>query len=64
MLGTSVNWEHGARAMLARVVGTDGQDLVEYGLLAALISIFAAGAVTLLGQTMDAVLWQTIAQNF
>ncbi len=62
---TLVNyWGHGARAMLARVVGTDGQDLVEYGLLAALISIFAAGAVTLLGQTMDALLWQTIAQNF
>ncbi len=41
-----------------------GQDLVEYGLLAALVSIFAAGAVTLLGQLLDQVFWQTIAATF
>ena len=39
----------------------EGQDLLEYGLLAALISIFAMGAVTLLGQQIDQVFWQAIA---
>ena len=42
----------------------EGQDLLEYGLLAALISIFALGAVTLLGQQLDQVFWQSIANNF
>ena len=42
----------------------DGQDLIEYGLLAALISVFAIGAVTALGQQIDVALWQTIAANF
>ncbi len=64
MSGTLVNWEHDARVMLARFVGADGQDLLEYGLLAALISIFAAGAVMLVGEQLNAVMWQTIAQNF
>ena len=50
---------------LGRLARADeGQDLLEYGLLAALISVFAVGAVTLLGQQLDLVLWQTIANNF
>ena len=49
---------------LGRFARTDeGQDLLEYGLLAALISVFAVGAVALLGQQLDMVLWQTIANN-
>lgn len=43
---------------------TDGQDLVEYGLLMALIAVVAIGAVSSLGNTVNTVLWQTIAQNF
>ena len=43
---------------------SEGQDLVEYGFLAALISVFAMGAVTVLGQQIDQVLWQVIANNF
>jgi Flp pilus assembly pilin Flp len=43
---------------------TDGQDLLEYGLLAALIAIFAAGAVGILGNTIYNVFWSNIAQNF
>ena len=39
----------------------EGQDLLEYGLLMALIGVFAIGAVTLLGQQIDTVLWQLIA---
>jgi Flp pilus assembly pilin Flp len=39
----------------------DGQDLLEYALLVALISVFAVGAVTTLGNTINTVFWQTIA---
>lgn len=42
----------------------DGQDLLEYGLLAALIAIVALGAVTTLGRTIHDVFWVPIAQNF
>jgi Flp pilus assembly pilin Flp len=42
----------------------DGQDLLEYALLCALIALFALGAVSTVGQTIYTVFWQTIAQNF
>jgi len=42
----------------------DGQDLLEYGLLMALIAIFALGAVSTLGNTINTVFWQSIAANF
>jgi pilus assembly protein Flp/PilA len=42
----------------------DGQDLLEYGLLAALIAIVALGAVTAVGTTVSTVFWQVIASNF
>ena len=42
----------------------DGQDLLEYGLLASLIAIIALGAVTTVGNTINAVFWTTIANNF
>jgi Flp pilus assembly pilin Flp len=38
----------------------DGQDLLEYGLLASLIAIAALGAVSILGETIDTVFWKTI----
>jgi Flp pilus assembly pilin Flp len=41
----------------------DGQDLIEYGLLMALIALVALGAVGTVGQTIHNVFWQTIAQN-
>ena len=41
----------------------DGQDLLEYSLLVALISIVAVGAVTTLGNTINSVLWQVIAAS-
>jgi len=41
----------------------DGQDLIEYGLLAALIALVAMGAVGSVGSTIYNVFWQTIAQN-
>ena len=42
----------------------DGQDLLEYGLLMALIAIFAMGAVGMLGTTITNVFWTAIASNF
>jgi Flp pilus assembly pilin Flp len=42
----------------------DGQDLLEYGLLMALIAIFALGAVSMVGNTINNVFWSTIANNF
>ena len=42
----------------------DGQDLLEYGLLAALIALIAIGAVTTVGNTIHTVFWTTIASNF
>ena len=42
----------------------DGQDLLEYGLLAALIAIVAIGAVGTLGQTIYNVFWKSIPANF
>ncbi len=42
----------------------DGQDLLEYGLLMALIAIFAIGAVTMLGTTITNVFWSAIAGSF
>jgi Flp pilus assembly pilin Flp len=39
----------------------DGQDLLEYGLLVALIAMVALGAVTALGNTITNVFWDAIA---
>ena len=46
------------------VRGEQGQDLVEYGMLAALIAVVVMTAVTTLGTQIRVVLWQTIANNF
>ena len=55
----------GMLAAVGRLVANDdGQDLLEYGLLAVLIAIAAMAAVTSLGQQINSVLWQTIAHNF
>ena len=42
----------------------EGQDLMEYGILMALIAIVALGAVTTFGQIVFNVFWNTIANNF
>jgi Flp pilus assembly pilin Flp len=39
---------------------TDGQDLLEYGLLAALIAVVAMAAVSNLGQTIYTLFWRDI----
>jgi Flp pilus assembly pilin Flp len=59
-----------ALATLKRVVNArlrrsdDGQDLLEYGLLMALIAVVAIGAVSTLGNTINTIFWQSIASNF
>jgi Flp pilus assembly pilin Flp len=39
----------------------EGQDLLEYALLVALIALSAAGAVTTVGETVSTVFWDVIA---
>lgn len=43
------------------VRGEEGQDLLEYSLLCALIALVAVGAVTQVGTTINSVLWEVIA---
>jgi Flp pilus assembly pilin Flp len=54
-----------AVAVLRKIAGVrrseDGQDLLEYGILAALIAVIAIGAVSIVGNTINTVFWQTIA---
>jgi Flp pilus assembly pilin Flp len=40
----------------------DGQDLLEYGLLAALIAVFAMVGITALGETVYTIFWRGIGQ--
>ena len=42
----------------------DGQDLLEYGLLAVLIAVVVMVGVTSVGQAIMSVFWTSIAQNF
>ena len=42
----------------------DGQDLLEYGLLAALIAVVAMAAVTTIGVTVRDLFWNRIAVWF
>ena len=45
-----------------RLLRDEGQDLIEYGMLAALIAIVAMVGVTTLGGTIFTVLWSNVAQ--
>jgi len=52
-------------AMARELAAADeGQDLLEYGLLVVLIAVVAMGAITLLGNQINTVMWQAIANNF
>jgi Flp pilus assembly pilin Flp len=41
----------------------EGQDLLEYGVLASLIALVALGAVGLLGDQLNRVFWQAIGPS-
>ena len=51
-------------AMSALRRSEDGQDLLEYGLLTALIALVAIGAVSTVGNTINGVFWTAIASSF
>lgn len=50
-------------AMVHRLVlrRDEGQDLIEYGLLAGLIAIIAIAAMTTVGTVINTMFWQTFA---
>jgi Flp pilus assembly pilin Flp len=50
-------------AVTRRFSSEEGQDLLEYSLLVALIALFAIGAVTTVGNTIQTVFWSTIAAS-
>jgi Flp pilus assembly pilin Flp len=52
--------KRGLAALQRLALTTDGQDLLEYGLLAALIALVAVGAVSQVGQAIYAVFWRDI----
>jgi Flp pilus assembly pilin Flp len=47
-----------------RPLSEEGQDLLEYGLLAALIALVALSAVATVGNTIYTVFWKTIESAF
>ena len=50
-------------ALVRSVRREDGQDLLEYAMLCALIALVAIGAVTAVGNQINTVLWQAIAAS-
>jgi Flp pilus assembly pilin Flp len=50
-----------AAAVIAGLRNEEGQDLLEYAMLCALIAIVAVGAIQNVGNTIHTVLWQVIA---
>ena len=51
-------------AIVARITRDHGQDLLEYGILMALIAIVAMGAVSAVGNQINNLFWKAIVQNF
>ena len=51
------------RAFYRTVRRDDGQDLLEYALLASLIALVALGGVRLLGDHLNRVFWQAIGPS-
>jgi Flp pilus assembly pilin Flp len=51
-----------AIARFRRLVADDGQDLLEYALLCALIALVAYAAVSSVGQTIYTVFWKSIGE--
>ena len=49
---------------VSRLIRTeDGQDLLEYAMLCALIALVAMGAITTVGNKINTVFWQAIAAS-
>ena len=56
-----MSWQTIRRAVQAGARRDDGQDLSEYGMLAALISIFAIAAVQALGTVIKTSFWDVVS---
>jgi Flp pilus assembly pilin Flp len=52
-----------ALTVIRRFGRDDGQDLIEYAMLAALIAVVALGAVQAVGTTIQNVFWSAIAAS-
>ena len=58
------SWPSMRLANRTRPTSEEGQDLLEYGLLAALIALVAFGAIASVGETIYTVFWKTIETAF
>ena len=58
-----MNWQSVVQTLRSRIPRDHGQDLMEYGLLMALIAVAALVAVKGLGDTVNTVLWEVIAKQ-
>jgi Flp pilus assembly pilin Flp len=56
-----MSWQLITRALRLKALRDDGQDLIEYGMLGALISVFAIGAVQALGRVIKTSFWDVVA---
>ena len=50
--------------LMALIANEDGQDLLEYSMLAALIALGAVGALRSVGDTLNSLWWEPISGAF
>ena len=58
-----MEWQLVVQALRSRIQRDHGQDLMEYGLLMALIAVVAIVGVKTLGTTINTLLWEFIANQ-
>ena len=58
-----MEWQLVLQTLRSRVRRDHGQDLMEYGLLMALIAVVALAGVQTLGTTINELLWDFIARQ-
>jgi Flp pilus assembly pilin Flp len=56
-----MNWQSVVQTLRSRIPRDHGQDLLEYGLLMAIIAVAAIAAVKGVGDTVNTVFWEVIA---
>ncbi len=58
-----MEWQLVVQTLRGRIQRDHGQDLMEYGLLMALIAVVAIVGVKTLGTTINTLLWEVIAKQ-
>jgi len=58
-----MEWQLVVQTLRRRIQRDHGQDLMEYGLLMALIAVVAIVGVKTLGTTINTLLWEVIAHQ-